>query len=127
MKNETEKLNIDVKEKNDKQLAYETYKEICERLDILESLGEKHGNMQLSAKISVSKSRIRLMIFDIMQEIFELEDHETAQENIVRTKELFKNIRNIASLLNDQYLYSLCDQKVTKLTTLIDSDTNIIY
>lgn len=127
MKNETEKLNIDVKEKDDKQLAYETYKEICERLDILESLGEKHGNMQLSAKISVSKSRIRLMIFDIMQEIFELEDHETAQENIVRTKELFKNIRNIASLLNDQYLYSLCDQKVTKLTTLIDSDTNIIY
>lgn len=127
MKNETEKLNIDMKEKDDKQLAYETYKEICERLDILESLGEKHGNMQLSAKISVSKSRIRLMIFDIMQEIFELEDHETAQENIVRTKELFKNIRNIASLLNDQYLYSLCDQKVTKLTTLIDSDTNIIY
>ena len=127
MKNETEKLNIDVKEKDDKQLAYETYKEICERLDILESLGEKHGNMQLSAKISVSKSHIRLMIFDIMQEIFELEDHETAQENIVRTKELFKNIRNIASLLNDQYLYSLCDQKVTKLTTLIDSDTNIIY
>lgn len=127
MKNETEKLNIDVKEKDDKQLAYETYKEICERLDILESLGEKHGNTQLSAKISVSKSRIRLMIFDIMQEIFELEDHEVAQENIVRTKELFKNIRNIASLLNDQYLYSLCDQKVTKLTTLIDSDTNIIY
>ena len=127
MKNETEKLNIEMKEKDDKQLAYETYKEICERLDILESLGEKHGNMQLSAKISVSKSRIRLMIFDIMQEIFELEDHETAQENIVRTKELFKNIRNIASLLNDQYLYSLCDQKVTKLTTLIDSDTNIIY
>ena len=127
MKNETEKLNIEMKEKDDKQLAYETYKEICERLDILESLGEKHGNMQLSAKISVSKSRIRLMIFDIMQEIFELEDHETVQENIVRTKELFKNIRNIASLLNDQYLYSLCDQKVTKLTTLIDSDTNIIY
>ena len=127
MKNETEKLNIEMKEKDDKQLAYETYKEICERLDILESLGEKHGNMQLSAKISVSKSRIRLMIFDIMQEIFELEDHEVAQENIVRTKELFKNIRNIASLLNDQYLYSLCDQKVTKLTTLIDSDTNIIY
>ena len=127
MKNETEKLNIDMKEKDDKQLAYETYKEICERLDILESLGEKHGNMQLSAKISVSKSRIRLMIFDIMQEIFELEDHEVAQENVVRTKELFKNIRNIASLLNDQYLYSLCDQKVTKLTTLIDSDTNIIY
>lgn len=127
MKNETEKLNIEVKEKDDKRLAYGTYKEICVRLDILESLGEKHGNIQLSSKISKSKSLIRSMIYDIMQEIFEIEDHEVAQENIARTKEIFKNIRNIASLLNDQYLYSLCEEKVNRLTTLIDSDTKIIY